>query len=207
MIIPTILEKDFAEVEKKVKVLDKVAPIIQVDIVSSEMVNGSTFSDVKKIEELDTTANIELDLFVKYPTKYLEYKLKNVSHVILHIESSDDVFEEIIKAKALGYIVGIGISPETSINKLDAVVEYIDYVQFMTVVPGAQGRPFIPSVLDVVKDFKQQYPRIKLQADGGINHDNIKQIKDAGIVNFVVGSAIVNASDPIKEYNLLEKLI
>ena len=40
-------------------------------------------------------------------------------------------------------------------------------------------------------------PTIKIQADGGIGHENIKKVIDSGVDDIVIGSAIFNASDPV----------
>lgn len=200
MIIPGILETDFAEVKRKVKLVDEVAPVIQIDMADNELVDGITFQDVTLLKNLQSNAEIEVDLMEMHPTEFLREKIPNVTRVVFHVESADDLLENIVKAKNLNYQVGFAINPETPIEKLDPYVEYLDYVQFMTVIPGGQGRIFEVSVLDTLETFKQNYPNTKVQVDGGINELNLKEVKQRGVEDVIIGSQIFNTENATKAY-------
>ena len=73
----------------------------------------------------------------------------------------------------------------------------------MTVEPGKGGQKLITSTIEKIKKLdtyiKEKNLEVDIEADGGINVDNIKDILGAGINIAVVGSAIVN-SDNCSEY-------
>ena len=73
----------------------------------------------------------------------------------------------------------------------------------MSVEPGKSGQQFIPSSIDKIKwlvEFREQNNlKFLIEVDGGINIDNIKLVKDAGVDVVVSGSAIYNATNK-KEY-------
>jgi ribulose-phosphate 3-epimerase len=69
----------------------------------------------------------------------------------------------------------------------------------MGVIPGKQGNKFIPEVIQKISIFKEEFPNIKTQIDGGVNKQNIYEILKSGVDNVVVGSAIFNTSNPKDE--------
>jgi ribulose-phosphate 3-epimerase len=69
----------------------------------------------------------------------------------------------------------------------------------MSVNPGFGGQAFISHSLDKIKALKSRIDElgldIRIEVDGGINLDNIGQVREAGADMFVAGSAIFNTSD------------
>ena len=67
----------------------------------------------------------------------------------------------------------------------------------MSVNPGFGGQKFIPSTLKklvrVRKMIDDSGLAIRLQVDGGVTANNIRQIAEAGADTFVAGSAIFGA--------------
>ena len=93
------------------------------------------------------------------------------------------------------------ITPEGMINLDEQELKNTDPILVMSVQAGASGRPSdIPAALEKVKLL----PGKKIILDGGINLDNIKQVKDAGVDVAVVGAALYNAPDREK---MLAKLL
>jgi len=86
---------------------------------------------------------------------------------------------------------------------LDHVLDKIDLVLLMSVNPGFGGQSFIPSTLDKLRETKaklQAYEaktgrKIRLEVDGGVKVDNIREIAAAGADTFVAGSAIFGKPD------------
>ncbi len=85
-------------------------------------------------------------------------------------------------------------NPATPLDHLDYVLEKIDMVLLMSVNPGFGGQKFIPYVLDKLRDARriidQSGYAIRLEIDGGVKVDNIREIAEAGADTFVAGSAI-----------------
>ena len=69
----------------------------------------------------------------------------------------------------------------------------------MSVNPGFGGQKFIEDVLEKIKDMRAYMDKnesaARLEVDGGINAENIKDVSDAGADTFVLGSAIFNTDD------------
>lgn len=69
----------------------------------------------------------------------------------------------------------------------------------MSVNPGFGGQSFIPETLEklrVVRDLiDSRGLQTRLEIDGGVKTENIKEIASAGADTFVAGSAIFNTKD------------
>jgi len=70
----------------------------------------------------------------------------------------------------------------------------------MSVNPGFGGQSFIPQVKEKVVALRKQADALgldfEIQIDGGVNKENILELRDAGADVFVMGSAIFNTKDP-----------
>jgi ribulose-phosphate 3-epimerase len=206
VIIPTILEKNTDEILKKVKMLQSSVPHIQIDIVDPKLFKGETVLDLGFLEKIDSNITIELDLLVMEPLKFLAPNLKNVTKISANI-AGKDIDSFIYKSIDHGYLTGISFNPDTTMDQYDTIVDGLDYVQFISVVPGGQGRTFEQKVIGNIKDFMSKYPDMPVQVDGGLDASNIKTLLEIGVTSFVVGSSIFNAVDPVESYNNLVKVI
>lgn len=212
MIIPAILQTELNEIIKEVNDVENVAKLIHIDIADGMFVEGKTYLDIEKIDAIDSPAKFELHLMTKNPQDFLPKKPKKITNVIVHVES-ENIEECINKAKGMGLSVGLCLSPKTPITTLEAFLintntqTKVDYIQFMTVEPGQQGKPFVPEVLIKIEEFKQKYPNIVVQVDGHINKQNIVEISKLGVDHYVVGSAIFSNACPTCEEIELERLI
>ena len=216
MIIPTILENSFEEIVKKLKlfeltlrklkIIHQDAPKIQIDVADEEFTDSEIFMDVNKLDSIETSAKLELDLMVKNPMPFLEKRIKNVEKVCFNINVFEYVDEFIEKAKELGYKVGLSLSPETELFKLNNYLTKVDYIQFLTIRPGRQGNAFIPEVLKKIAQFRDLKTNLPVQVDGGIGEENLKAVIEAGASDVVVGSHIWTQKDPVQVYVILNKM-
>jgi ribulose-phosphate 3-epimerase len=105
--------------------------------------------------------------------------------------------------KDSGCQAGLVFNPATPLFHLDHVLDKIDLVLLMSVNPGFGGQSFIPSTLNKLRETKaklQAYEaktgrKIRLEVDGGVKVDNIREIAAAGADTFVAGSAIFGKPD------------
>jgi ribulose-phosphate 3-epimerase len=89
-------------------------------------------------------------------------------------------------------------NPATSLDALKYVMDKVDMVLLMSVNPGFGGQKFIPGTLDKLREARALIDAsrdIRLEIDGGVNVNNIREIAAAGADTFVAGSAIFNAPD------------
>jgi ribulose-phosphate 3-epimerase len=78
-------------------------------------------------------------------------------------------------------------------------MDKVDMILLMSVNPGFGGQKFIPGTLNKLREARALIDasgrEIRLEIDGGVNVNNIREIAAAGADTFVAGSAIFNAPD------------
>ena len=96
-------------------------------------------------------------------------------------------------------MAGLVFNPATPLNYLEHTLESLDMVLLMSVNPGFGGQSFIPSSLEKLKTVRKMIDNtgkdIRLEIDGGVKVNNIREIAAAGADTFVAGSAIFNTEN------------
>lgn len=212
-IIPAILTPRFEDFALQVKNLEKIFPLVQIDVMDGEFVAGRSFEEIEKINGLKTKLNFELHLMVTNPLQEMEKwtGVKNITRVIFHLEATPNPQEMINALRGKCSQVGLALNPETPLTVLEPYYKLVDVVLFMTVHPGEQGAKFLPEIGDKIKEFNKltatSNHRPLIAVDGGINKNNIAGVKSWGVDIFYVGSALTRAKNLNKAYNeLLTKI-
>ena len=95
--------------------------------------------------------------------------------------------------------VGIAINPNTKIEKIYTFLPYIHTVLIMTVEPGEGGQRLIENKINKIKELKEYIDEnsleVDIQADGGINTENINKVVKAGCNIIVSGNCIINSKN------------
>ncbi|MGN1299271.1 MAG: ribulose-phosphate 3-epimerase [Candidatus Scatovivens sp.] len=160
-----------------------------------------------------TTLGIDVHLMVNNVEEYVdEYLVKtNPSIITFHIEATKNkerTLNIINEIKQSGVKVGIAISPKTSIDEIKEYLKYIHLVLVMTVEPGKGGQELIPETINKISELKKYIYEndldISIEADGGINDKNIKEVVEAGTDIIVSGSYIVCSDNPKDRINKLK---
>lgn len=206
MIIPGILELNPQDALNKIELIKGVAPKVQLDIADGELVSGKTFLELDFLNSLTQTnpIHLQLHLMVQKPEALLMFLPPIVKEVCIQAEAfmykplCMEAFDDVLKAKKIR--VGLSFNHTTPFEDFSDCIIKCDFVQFMTINPGAQGRPFILESLDKIARFKEKYPDVPLQIDGGLARDTIPMVVEAGADDLIVGSAIFKSEDPIKSY-------
>jgi ribulose-phosphate 3-epimerase len=119
--------------------------------------------------------------------------------ISFHPDASGHVHRSIQAIKSAGCQVGLVFNPAEPLDVLDWVVDDIDLILIMSVNPGFGGQSFIQGALRKIEAARKRIQAsgkpIRLEVDGGIKTDNIRQVADAGADTFVAGSAIFGQPD------------
>ena len=184
--------------------------MIQLDIADGKFVPNDTWADPDVVSER-LHIDCELHLMVADPLEEIRIweEVPQVKRVLVHYESDPDNIKDILsQVQSYGWEVGLVLNPETPIDVVDDLIEDIDALMFMGVVPGKQGQRFIPETIDRIKEAREKFPRLFIELDGAVNEDTIEDIVNAGVSAVCPGSAIFgNERKPAENVKRMRELI
>ncbi len=177
-----------------------------IDVMDGKFVeNNTTDLMTEYAEYLNSITNIPLDvhLMVKdvmsYIKSFLVFEPRNITVHYEAAKSNKELLKWIAFIKENNCKAGISIKPDTETEKIYEILPYVHTVLIMTVEPGKGGQKLIPSTIGKIKTLREYIDKqgleIDIEADGGINLDNVQSLKKAGCDIAVAGTSIISSSD------------
>ena len=203
VIAPSILSADFARLGEEVEqVLASGADWVHFDVMDNHYVPNLTIGPMvcQALRNHGVTAPIDVHLMVE-PVDALigMFADAGASLISFHPDASVHVDRSLQLIRDAGCQAGLVFNPAAGLEPLKYVMDKVDLVLLMSVNPGFGGQSFIPSTLPKLREVRTMIDAaglpIRLEVDGGVSADNIREIAEAGADTFVAGSAIFNQPD------------
>ena len=201
-ISPSILSADFSNLGKEIQNLERAkADLIHIDVMDGHFVPNITIGPevINKLRKY-TSLPFDVHLMISPVHDFIKnFADAGADIITIHPEATNDLVSSIKKIKSYNKKVGVSLNPETSVDKALPILSMIDLVLIMSVNPGFGGQKFMEETLEKVKVLRKEIDtkkfKTQIEIDGGINFENAKMAKKAGVNILVSGTTIFKENE------------
>jgi len=199
-LLPSILSADFANLARDVAEAERGGgTVIHVDVMDGHFVPNITLGPpiVKSLRKA-TSLPLDCHLMIENPNDFIPaFADAGANWISVHYEACPHLHRTIELIQNHGVQPGVVLNPATRIEVLDEILPMLHHVLIMSVNPGFGGQKFIPFSLDKIRRLaqvrKERGLAFRIEVDGGVAHDTIAQVVQAGAELLVAGNAVFGA--------------
>lgn len=225
LVCPSVLEYKPEDYFKTIKKLSPYYKYFQIDFADGVYVDNKTASLDDFIKELTSgnfenfitlqtlkTLVLDFHFMVKDYEKEIE-KLENLKNIltIKNVFIHYDLFPNysLLTTHFSMFNIGLVVNPQDQIHDLATryTLDDIPCIQIMSIIPGAQGKPFIPETLNKIEQLRMLGYRNEIFLDGAINDETLPIINSKKYKPDVIcpGSFLAKTGELQKHVGFLKK--
>ena len=188
---------DLLNLEDAIKELEKAGiDYLHIDIMDGAFVPNITLgfdliNSIKKVTDIP----LDIHMMVNEPSLFIDrMELTENDIVCIHYESERHIHRTLEAIKNKGCKAGLAVNPQTPVEVIEPLIEYIDMLLVMTVSPGFAGQKIFLGAgrkVEKARKFLDElgYSDIEIEVDGNISLENGKRMSDCGANIFVLGTS------------------
>jgi len=193
----SILAADFAHLADEITRAERGGgTIVHVDVMDGHFVPNITFGPpvVKAIRPV-TKLPLDCHLMIENPDDFIPaFAEAGADMVSVQLEACRHLNRTLQLITDHGMKSGVVINPATPVEMLSEVLSMVHHVLVMSVNPGFGGQSFIPASVSRIAHLARLRQELglnfRIEVDGGIAHDTVASVVEAGADMLVAGSAI-----------------
>jgi ribulose-phosphate 3-epimerase len=179
--------------------------VIHVDVMDGHFVPNITLGPpvVKSLRKA-TKLPLDCHLMIENPDEFIPaFGEAGADWVSVHYEACRHLHRTLELIAQHGMQPGVVIDPATPVEFLLPILGMVHHVLVMSVNPGFGGQKFIPFALNKIRRLKELRQELglkfRIEVDGGVAHDTIAQVVEAGAELLVAGNAVFGAGAAEKD--------
>ena len=209
-LLPSILSADFAHLADQVAAAERGGgTVIHVDVMDGHFVPNITIGPpVVKCLRKATSLPLDCHLMIENPNEFIPaFADAGADWVSVHYEACPHLHRSLELIAQHGMKPGVVLNPASRVETILEVLPMVHHVLVMSVNPGFGGQEFIPFSLDKIRrlvELRQELGlAFRIEVDGGVAHDTVASIVQAGAELLVAGYAVFGAGNPERDARAL----
>ena len=202
-LLPSILSADFAHLAEQIAAAERGGgTVIHVDVMDGHFVPNITIGP-PVVASLRKVTRLPLDchLMIENPDEFIPaFAEAGANWVSVHYEACRHLHRSLELIAHHGMKPGVVVNPATTIELLHEILPMVHHVLVMSVNPGFGGQKFIEFSLDKIRRLARLRQELglafRIEVDGGVAHDTVARIVQAGAELLVAGNAVFGAGQP-----------
>jgi ribulose-phosphate 3-epimerase len=199
-LVPSILSADFAHLADEVAAAERGGgTVIHVDVMDGHFVPNITLGPpvVRSLRKV-TSLPLDCHLMIDNPNEFIPaFAEAGANWVSVHYEACPHLHRTLELILHHGMKPGVVLNPATGIEVIAEILPMVHHVLIMSVNPGFGGQEFIPFSLGKIRRLARMRDELglgfKIEVDGGVAHDTIAHVVQAGAELLVAGNAVFGA--------------
>lgn len=200
---PSILSADFARLAEQIAAAERGGgTVIHVDVMDGHFVPNLTLGPpvVASLRKA-TTLPLDCHLMIDNPNEFIPaFADAGADWVSVHYEACPHLHRTLQMIANHGMKPGVVVNPATRVDLLMEILPMVHHVLIMSVNPGFGGQEFIPFSLDKIRRLREIRREMglafRIEVDGGVAHDTVAQVVQAGAELLVAGNAVFGGGQP-----------
>jgi len=205
-LLPSILSADFAHLADEVAAAERGGgTVIHVDVMDGHFVPNITLGPpvVKKLRKV-TKLPLDCHLMIYNPNDFIPaFADAGANWVSVHYEACPHLHRTLELILHHGMKPGVVLNPATRVDLIEDILPMLHHVLIMSVNPGFGGQEFIPFSLDKIRQLaemrREKGLAFKIEVDGGVAHDTVARVVQAGAELLVAGNAVFGSGAAEKD--------
>jgi ribulose-phosphate 3-epimerase len=193
----SILASDFAHLADEVAAAERGGgTIVHIDVMDGHFVPNITFGPpvVKALRPL-TKLPLDCHLMIEDPDAYIPaFAAAGANLISVQQEVCRNLHRTLQHIAEHKVLPGVVINPATPVDTLIEVLPMVHFVLVMSVNPGFGGQQFLPLAVEKIAYLaalrKEMGLNFRIEVDGGVAHDTVASVVQAGAEMLVAGSAV-----------------